>query len=120
MGSATKSDLPGVSTLVLRRFHLRNCFDADAEAVGNGDERIAAARGVTLLSAERSAGGGDGDDELVVGCIGLAAVISLSVAISAGLACRDVAMASSVSPGLTTWKRQLLRLSSGISFRRSL
>ena len=38
-------------------------FDGDAEAVGDGDERIAAAHGVALRV--RAGGGGDRDDEFV-------------------------------------------------------
>ena len=41
-------------------------FDGDAEAIGDGDEGVAAADGVALAGSE-SAGGGDGDDEFVAG-----------------------------------------------------
>ena len=45
-------------------------FDGDAEAIGDGDEGVAAADGVALAGSE-SAGGGDGDDEFVAGFDGI-------------------------------------------------
>ena len=45
-------------------------FDGDAEAIGDGDEGVAAAHGVALTGSE-AAGGGDGNDELVAGLDGI-------------------------------------------------
>jgi hypothetical protein len=45
-------------------------FDRDAEAVGDGDEGVAAAKGVALLAAGR-ADAFDGNDELIAGFDGL-------------------------------------------------
>jgi hypothetical protein len=49
-------------------------FDGDAEAIGDGDERIVTTHGVALAGGE-VAGGGDGDDELVAGLDGAGEVI---------------------------------------------
>ena len=46
-------------------------FDRNAEAIGNGDQRIAAACGVALLPGGYAAYGGDRHDQFVAGLYGL-------------------------------------------------